>query len=149
MILQKKQQLELPFKPFTVDEVCQLTGVKPTLLDVWMRSILKPQMGSMTIGLEYMQTFTVFVAKKFLDEGADGDKVDGVMRALLTVSVENMAQSFRKGDTFPVPHRNRMGHVCCVMVPAPKTRLGGVLRLDKLHAEFRHNLAKLFPGFVP
>src|SRR5438552_15002024 len=106
--------LELPFKPFTLDEVCRIANVKGPVLDRLMNTsatgrglnLVRGDDGWST-GLDYMQTFAVFVANKWLEEGSGWERADDVVEYLSTMKVEFLDKELSEGRTFPVP--NAMG----------------------------------------
>lgn len=145
-------KLLLPFKPFTVEEVCAITGVTPRTLDYWIAGyqgsggILERKTGDdgFSTGLDYMQTFAVFVGCYYIQEGASMIRVNGVVRYISRISLDFLEREFKVGRTFPVTQE--MGHSHDLMVMAPRNRLGKLLRLDRLFEEFEARIRKVFPN---
>lgn len=137
-------KLELPFRPFTADEVLMITGVSVKRLEHWVQFHLKIHAGCGAIGLEYMQTFAVFVANKFLEEGSGQSKADDVLRFVCCMTPDQMTKWFAQGLTFPFigmkPNKKRYG----VMVKNPGGPLGNRLDLKVLFAEFESRLFGVF-----
>lgn len=136
-------ELILPFKPFTLDEVSAITGATSKLIDLWTRSILRPKLGEEgTRGWDVMQAFGIFVGHKFLCEGASWDKGSSIALYVGTLTEQLLKTNLDKGCDFPVVEGSRG-----TLVPAPRNlRLGKALNLTVLLAEFKANLAKVFPN---
>lgn len=132
--------LELPFKPFTADEVIKITGVSFSVLDHWMKNFFTLHRGCGATGLEYMQTFAVFVGWRWHEEGAGADRVGKVIQYVCTLTPETMAKEFERGATFPV-----LGLTHPILVKAPSGSIGQRLNLEVLFREFKHRLAVEFP----
>src|SRR5438876_7955320 len=97
-----EKKLELPFKPFTLDEVAQITKAISTNIDTWSRFIgMRHGLG--VTGLEWCQVFAIFVGQKYLDEGASLDRATAVVRFLAEVKPPVLEAQLSKGNTFPVP----------------------------------------------
>ncbi len=143
---QQTRQIELPFKPFTLDEVQAITECDRKVLDHWVEHNLGLIMGSGAFGLTYMQTFAVFVGWRYLKEGAPLNRATAVVEYVSAITMENMAYHFSQGDTFPVPWQMREGiPKPGIMVKPPDNVLGRRLRLDTLYREFQYHLTRVFP----
>ena len=139
-------KLELPFKPFTLDEVKAMTGVSSTQLDKWCGMLIMRN-GSGVTGLDYMQTLGVFVGCRWLHENAPQYLADGIMIAIASMTDGHLEHEISEGRTFPVckaqmPSMQFAG----IMVVAPGSSLGQRLRMDKLWAEFKENVKRLYPN---
>lgn len=136
------------FKPFTIDEVCQMTGVPPKVLDVFMESKLPIQSGDEgTQGLNYMQAFAAMVGYKYLKEGSDHARALAVVGFVGAMDQKYMEQEFLFGRSFPVPpemipDRRAVG----MLVAPPKSPLGHRLNLKVIYGEFQEGLKRVFPN---
>lgn len=147
LLFPKKGEVELPFKPFRLDEILAITGVSFKVYDHWLSMrvadapLLPQQTGDdadKTVGLNYMQTFAVFVGFRFLHEGAPNGRAEAMVRAVQHMTVPYLERSFEKDLTFYDVNTG-------VMVRAPNKPLGQRLNLRTLYREFLHNLHKVFP----
>ncbi len=136
--------LVLPFRPFTVEEVRDITGLFANVLDRWWGKILPLKLGEdgVTRGLDWMGTFAAFVGRRFLDEGGDHQRAMRVARYVAGMTLPHVEECIKNGVSFPgVPPRGYAS-----MIPPPKSRLGRALNLSQLLGEFRGNLARVFPN---
>lgn len=138
-----EEGLLLPFKPFTAAEVASVTGATAKIVDLWARSILPPKRGDVgEPGFDAMQAFGIFVGWKFLSEGAPHDRAASVALYVGTLPEKTLTQNLELGNDFPFVKGSRG-----TLVPHPRsTRLGKVLNLTVLLAEFKANLAREFPN---
>jgi hypothetical protein len=142
----RQPELDLPFKPFTDDEVRAITGVKPAELDFYMKFLTRRTGDNLfTTGLEWMQTFAVFAADKFRQEGAPLDTVLGVLVMLAGVQLSDLEREAELGNYFPVPARPELGVLTGVFIPPPTGAVGDRLRLDRLYKEFLAGVRRVFP----
>ncbi len=144
---------DLPaFRPFTLEQVKAMTGVTTATLDAWTKEdakVLRLLSGEGAIGLNWMQTFAVFVGHKYLMEGAGMDRAKRVVKFLATLVPDTLMQNINAGLCWPVPAEMdpvNIKHVSGVFVEAPKSPLGNRLRLDRLGKEFQANVDALFPA---
>jgi hypothetical protein len=145
--------LHLPYKPFTLAEVAQITGASQ--VDTWA-DLLGPSIGDdlTTIGLSYMQTFGIFVGTRWLEEGAPAPRATSVAKYVAGLDFTAMEQELARGHTFPCPKSmmdrpllDRMRPwTAGILVKPPNSRLGKTLNLSALHREFRQRLATVFPN---
>src|SRR5262245_36923810 len=120
-------ELQLPFKPFTFDEVKDVTEVSPNVLDSWAR-LLKVKRGddNQTVGFEWMAMFGIYCGWRYLGEGSPKGRAEAVMCYVAGITEAFMLGEFREGRTFPVPRWMvdgsdvRAGFGC--MVEAPGSR---------------------------
>lgn len=155
-----KPVIELPFKPFTLDEVKAITGCPANLLDRLVTSPVSADpkahlmmtMGSGTMGLDFMQTFAAFVCWRYLQEGASHDRAMAVLDFVKCMTLDYLRTNFAMGLTFPVPKRlmsdqdqRLMRGGAGVMVKAPDGRLGAELNLAVLYARFEAEVTRVFP----
>lgn len=146
-------ELQLPFKPFTLQEVAKLTGASSRLIDVWADRVLPVRQGADgTLGLEYMQAFAVFVGHRWLQEGAVPEKATPVVRFIGSITPNLLWQEIDAGTTWPVPRegnesvfKGASGLVRGTFVKPPAGPLGQRLNLELLYTEFRNNLKTMFP----
>lgn len=139
-------KLELPFKPFTLDEVQALTGATSKVMDRWVGKILMLHTGCGVEGLSYMQTFGLYCAGIYLLEGSGEYRAVAVMRMVAGMQHETMLQELKAGRTFPVPSFMDPAFLQRgVMVHAPNNRLGNRLNLRTLYEEFLARMEKVFP----
>lgn len=146
--------IELPFKPFTFEEVQAVTGVAPKTLDAWTqmlsdKPVLPVKHGLGVTGLDYVGCFAVYVGHEYLKEGAPPDRATAVVRYLGGCSLEYLGANFTAGRTFPVPRAlvdSITGTAEGMLVTAPDSTLGRRLRLDRLLGEFRQALDMHFGG---
>ncbi len=133
------------FKPFSLDEVKQITGCDTKLLDKLTNPVdgfLKIQQGCGVYGLDFLQAFEVYVAWRYLEEGGGMDRAQWAMKVVAAMSLEGLARHHAKGLTFIVgPELGRP-----MLVTAPCNRLGRTLCTKKLLAEFRARLDRVFPS---
>lgn len=141
LILPKQPVLDLPFKPFTLDEVKAITNAPSKFIDDLLRAGLPQKVGAGAQGLDYYATFAVFVGWRWKEEGAPNSKVTDVCSMVASMTMEFMEHEFNFGRMFPVMGPNRRG----IMVVPPDSRLGKTLNLKILLAEFQYNVAKVFP----
>ncbi len=146
-------EMKLPFKPFSLDEVHTLTGVKTAVLSAWLLHLLPVKRGEdhqNTVGLDYMQTFAVFVGNKYLHEGADNFRASAVVEFLAGIPLSHLEEEIEKGLCFPVPQaletQKLMGLGRGILVECPKTPLGRRLNIKPMLAEFKHNIERLYPN---
>jgi hypothetical protein len=143
----KTNGLALPFKPFTPDEICEMTSVHPTVLDAWMKDVLKPCLGDdgFTRGLNYMQTFAVFVGTRWLQEGAGAERVIPVVAMISGMTEGTLETECVAGRTWPVPATsdNQLPVGICVKPPANSTPARR-LNLYVLHKEFLDRVERKF-----
>lgn len=134
---------ELPFRPFTMDEVSLITGAYTSALEGWLKTILGIKLGDdrATRGLDWMQTFAVFVGKKWLDAGSDRGRAARAVAFTAGLNERGMAAEFAKGNTFPCVDEGEPK----LLVRAPASKLGQDLNLRSLYREFRHNVRRVFP----
>jgi hypothetical protein len=138
--------LILPFKPFTLEEVAQITGCKPQVIDCWVGVQLPLQRGDNPNdwGLSYMQTFAVFVGWKWLQEGADAQRANCVVAFVGNISREFMLQEFGKGNSFP-----GMVQVPNKVIGGPPEIRGIMVKPDRRQAIMRRlDLATHFDEFL-
>ncbi len=110
-----------------------------------------------TRGLDWMGTFGVFVAWRWMHEGAPPGRALEVLSYVAMLNLETLEGAYSRGDTFPVVGDQlrelcRQEHVRMppgggLLVPAPSSSLGNRLRLDRLLEEFQHALQRVFPGY--
>lgn len=136
--------IALLFKPFTVGEVAQLTGIPHRVLDAFIASgQLQEQTGDdgPSRGLNIAQTFAVFCVSRWLAEGCDDERANRLLNFLVASDYEKlMRDEVYQGNTFPCLSTDPV-----TMVPAPNSRLGRELNLGKLNREFRAALDRVFP----
>lgn len=141
-------EIRLPFKPFTTDEIMAITGVNFAVLDHWLNMqvgsegcLLPMQVGedaNQSRGLSWFQTFAVFVGNRFIHEGAPRGRAEQMVRAVQRMTVDYLVYNFDRGDTFYVPQAGQM-------VKQPKGALGARLNLQTLYNEFLERVKKVFP----
>lgn len=132
------------FKPFSLDEVKQVTGCDTRLLDKLTSPVdgfLKVQQGCGTYGLDFLQTFEVYVAWRYLEEGGGMDRSLWAMKVIASLCLEGLEREYSKGNTFIVG--SDVGGA--VLVQAPRNRLGKTLCTRRLLEEFRARLDRVFP----
>lgn len=140
-------EILLPFKPFTFGEVSQMTGIPAKMIDQWAAGILRPYISSRTVGWDYNQTFAAFVGYKFLSEGSDVDRAASVVVYLNGIGLDVIEKNLLAGCNFPALYKDPLnGKPMGSLIPAPNSRLGQTLRLDKLLVEFRAGVARVFPN---
>lgn len=146
-MIDNKLTIQLPFKPFRLDEILAITGVSFKVYDHWLNMrvgdapLLPQQTGDdadATVGLNYMQTFAVFVGNRYLHEGVPKGRAEAMVRAVQHMTVQYLEYNFERELTF---YDINTG----VMVKAPNKPLGQRLNLRTLYREFLHNLHKVFP----
>ena len=137
--------LELPFRPFTFEEVASLSGADAAAVDLWVK-LLPVRIGSGAIGLDFMAAFAVFVAQRWRREGAPKGRAEAVLLLTAAFAHDSLMAEFRAGRCFPVTKDLRAdlpGHG--ILVRCPDTTLGRRLNLATLYEEFRDALARVFP----
>ncbi len=146
-------KIELPFKPFTLDEVRQMTGVTGKLLDAWIKDgKVKQQFGEVGTlpGLDWMQTFAVFVAGRYLHENAGLERAEGVLDLLQYMERDALLGNVEAGHVVCVPAcmikalGRKMGRGTILTMEETGNKFGR-LRLDALLVEFESNIRKLYP----
>lgn len=157
IMLPGKSHLELPFRPFTLDEVQAITGCPAAVLDQWAGldgdKPLPLQYGCGASGLNWMQTFAAFVGLKYLHEGATTRRAYALVLYVGGMAQGQMEHDITQGLSFPVPaylfppgERPPGGGV---MVEPPHFPLGQRLNLKVLYEEFKERVAKVFPESPP
>lgn len=134
-----------PFKPFTVAEVCAITGIEPKVLDAWTQNVLPVQRGEedqSVTGLDYMQTFGVYAGKRWLDEGAGLERATRVMAFCAGSTLNHLLKEFEAGNTWP-PHVRDMPKL---VTRPPRQKAGKTCNLKTLHGEFVNLVRKVFPN---
>lgn len=132
------------FKPFTLDEVQQVTGCDVKLLEKLtkpMDGTLQLQQGCGVWGLDWLQTFEVFVAWRYIEEGGGMERALWAIHTIAALSLQGLQANHAKGLTFIVPE----GAGRHMMVKPPGGRLGKALCTKKLMGEFEARLDKAFP----
>ena len=138
--------LQLPFKPFTADEVQRITKCSMRVLDL-CQGVLHPRTGMGATGLDYMQTFAVFVGQRWLDQGASEERAQAVVKMVARMGHNVLLQRIRGGDTFPcTPDMGPDIPAAGLMVRPPNSKMGRDLNLKELYLEFTFNLKQVFPG---
>lgn len=146
-------KIELPFKPFTLDEVLAMTGVTGTLLDVWIREgKVLPQHGEVggLPGLDWMQAFALFVAGRYLHENAGLERAEGVLSLIQYMERDALIGNVEMGNVICVPAsmikslHGKMGRGTLMSMRETGGKFGR-LRLDALLREFESNVRKLYP----
>ncbi len=145
-------ELILPFKPFTLDEVKHITGVSANVLDKWTGldddKPLHLHRSGGVVGLDYMQTFAVFVGWKYIGEGADKMRSRAAVEAVANISRELMLQEFMDGHSF-LALSCQTGLSSHMFIEPPNSRMGRALDCARLWREFENNIAKVFPDYKP
>lgn len=139
-------ELQLPFKPFTFDEVKQITEVGANVLDSWVK-LLPVKQGNGATGLEWMAMFGVYCGWRYLQEGAPKGRAEAVMCYVASITEHFMLTEFNEGRTFPVPRKvvdgGPLGQGCLVL--SPGGRLGNALNLRVLFEAFKARVETIFP----
>lgn len=139
------QKLVMPFKPFTRSEVESITQVDGKVVDMWWGSALEERVGDVAgffPGLDYMQTFALFVGNRWLHEGAGLERATGVVIFVANLGKGVMESEFRAGNTFPAP-TTRGG----ILVPHKRMgSLGERCNLEGLYREFQARIEAVFPS---
>lgn len=133
------------FKPFTLDEVKVITGCDSKLLDKLTHpadGFLKVQQGCGSYGLDFLQTFEVYVAWRYLEEGGGMDRALWAMKVVAGLCLQGLEREHARGNTFIVG--SEVG--AAMMVQAPRNRLGRTLCTRRLLNEFRARLDQVFPS---
>lgn len=138
-------ELQLPFKPFTRAEVEAITQAPSQLIDAWWGNVLEERIADMPgvmPGLDYMQTFAVFVGHRWLHEGADLTRATGVVIFVGNLGKGIMLDEFRMGNTFPAP--TPQGGI---LIPHGRLKsLGERCNLERLYKEFLSRIEAVFPS---
>lgn len=145
-IIQPNKQLELPFKPFTLAEVHDITKVPPRLIDDWSKRI-GLRHGCGVSGLDYMQAFAVFVGYKYALEGAPPERSIGVVVYLSGMQLETLEKQLAKGNVIPIPNSMSTTEIPGrgMMVPMPEgNSLAKRLNTATFLAEFKENVQRVF-----
>lgn len=134
---------ELPFRPYTMDEVSKITGIYTSALEAWLKTTLELFLGDdrETRGLDHMQCFAVYCGRRFLDEGAGPALATKIVRFVAGLTERGMMVEFKKGNTFPCVAD---GYPKMLTNPKP-SKLVNTLNLRTLYKEFRHHLKRVFP----
>ena len=137
-------QQQLSFRPYTLDEVSNVTKVPTTVLEWLLKTLpcLKLRTGEdkVTVGLEHMQMLAVFVGNRWRDQGAPNEKVLMVTHFCCYLNIEGMEAEFAKGNTFPCFEPPML-----VKLPFPRPKLYHELNLRKLWEEFCARVEAVFP----
>lgn len=134
-----------PFKPFTVAEICAVTGIEPRVLDAWMSNVLPVQRGEedpSVTGLDYMQTFGVYAGRRWLDEGAGLERATRVMAFCAGTTLDHLLAEFKAGNTWP-PH---VRGTPALLTRPPQGKAGKAVNLKQLYGEFVNLVRKVFPN---
>lgn len=153
MMLPGKAHLELPFKPFTLDEVQRMTGCLASTLDRWAgldrNKPLPLQHGCGATGLNWMQAFAVHCGVRYEAEGASPRRAYGVVLYVGGMAQGQMERDIANGLSFPVPaylfppgEERPPGHG--MMVVPPPSPLGQRLNLAVLYAQFKERVESVF-----
>jgi hypothetical protein len=143
-----RKHLELPFRPFTLDEVKAITGCRTDILELWAER-LGYRRGCGVEGLEYAQVFGVFVGWRFLEEGAPAWRATEACEYVSLVPDSYLTEQLKEGNTFVVTRGcfpKDSGIRAGMLVRAPDNRLGKTLNLKRLLEEFDHRMKKVFPN---
>lgn len=149
-----QQALELPYKPFSADEVFAVTGCDRLHLDKWIVDRLPLSVGCGVTGLNLMQMFAVFVGAKWIHEGSEEDRAAAVVEYVGTLSEQAMKLSFEAGRSFPVPRQQlgpiprRLALKSGMLVEPPDSNLGRRLDMRPMWDEFLMRLERVFPNQV-
>src|SRR5579863_7285330 len=145
--------IELPFKPFTLDEVYRLTKCPSKFVDRWLTLNKLQYMHSPETkgyGFSWMQSFAIFVAHRYLTEGAGHERADGVLDLLVIMHHEALIGNLNEGNVFAAPAcmmksmGRRVGRG--TLIPMPEGGKYGRLHLGDLLVEFEHNIKEVFPN---
>lgn len=144
--------MDLPFKPFSFDEVQAITGVHAKVMDQWGQTVLTPLFGDdkFSVGFNDAQTFAIFVGSRYLEEGAGMAVATAVVRCLGNYSLLSVQGAIDGGCLIVAPAELRVGGARGAaddIVSMDSSRpVEQRLRLDKLLAEFWHRVRKVFPN---
>lgn len=134
--------LVLPFKPFTQSEVAEITKAPTALIDKWYNTLLPERVGEdkFSRGLDYMQTFALFVGHRWLFEGSGPDRAQLVVSCVASMTLQTLEGLFAEGLTFPVftPQGATIGRAPMHLA------LGRRLNLKTLYQTFRGQLEQVF-----
>lgn len=139
--LVSNQGLQLPFKPFTREEVENVTQAPASLIETLWGRVIPERIGDVGFmpGLDWMGCFAVFVASKWLHEGSGVGRAIGAAIFVSNLGHDEMVAAIGKGDDFPTP-TSQGG----ILVPHPNSTLGNRLNLNILNREFRDRLDQVF-----
>lgn len=140
------------FKPFSMDEVQRITGCDSKFIDWLTRptdpsctsGVLEVQQGCGVYGLDWLQTFEVFVAWRYVQEGGGNERALWTLQTIAHLSTEGLEKAHEQGRTFIVPEG--MGRY--MLVTPPSGRLGKALCTRRMMREFQAKLDSLFPQKV-
>ena len=136
---------ELPFRPYTAAEVRAITGVQPAVLDAWMTRVLPlrradPGAGDV-VGLDDMQTFGVYVGRRWLEENAGMARATKAMAVCAGLTLEGLTGELARGNSWPAAASGGPN----VLTPPPKSPAGRRLNLAALLAEYRAAVKRVYP----
>ena len=137
-----KDNVVVPFKPFTLGEVVSITGIPFGSLDEMVRTGLLPLRkadADDTIGLDITACFAAFCAAAWQREGADAGKLIRLIEFINERGYDFLMQCVSDGFSMP---SFELG----VMVGTPRSRLGWALNFHKLNGDFRAALDRVFPA---
>lgn len=142
-------QLDLPFRPFTLDEVQRMVKCPPALIDRWAGRVLVFKTGAdgFTQGLSDMQAFAIFVGFKYLTEGAGYERADPIVLYVGNLEKEVMMTCIKRGSSFIVIDRGPDGKQFGALIPISElgdSPLVRRLNLKILWAEFWENMHSVF-----
>jgi hypothetical protein len=133
------------FKPFTLEEVTRVTGCDVKFLDKVTNTVdgfLKLQQGQGVYGLDFLQTFEVFVAWRYIEQGGGMPRALWAMRVVAALSLQGLDREHAKDRTFIVGQE--LGRA--MLVQAPRNKIGRALCTKRLMREFRARLERVFPS---
>ncbi len=138
--------LQLPFKPFTRQEVEAITQAPAQVIDVLWGKVLPERTGDVGFmpGMDWMETFAIFVASKWLHEGSGIGRAIGAAMFVGNFGHDEMVTEFKEGRTFPTA--TPQGGI---LVKAPDSAIGNRLNLEVLYMEFKDRLEQVFPSDKP
>jgi hypothetical protein len=141
------------FRPFTAQEVQAITKCPPSVVDLWMKA-LGPKHGEGDqhdiVGLDFMQTFGIFVGWRFIEEGSGYKRAWIYCKFLAGCSEELVRYESSAGRSWPVPPEMdpeypRGEFPNGTFVRPPKSRLGNTLNLTVLSRQYGAALDRVFP----
>jgi hypothetical protein len=146
----QKPELQVPceFRPFTLEQVCEITGCLPVELDRWIKLCvplgLKTGSDGITTGLDYMQTLAVFTGVKYLRENAPQSIADHQVNFVACMTLDWLHENIAQGRTFLAP-QTQTGLPASLMIECPNMPLAKRLQMSLILAEFRERLDRVFP----
>ena len=146
-------QVILPFKPYSFQEVCDVTGCPAHLVEHWVATnaltVHWGQTDRKDRGLDDRGTFAVYCGWRYLEEGAGADRARRTVMAVQSLPWEHLAQELRAGRSFLTWVQTVNKGAQAFLVAPPDSKLGRTLNLRQLLGDYNYRMGRAFPDHKP